>query len=207
MSAFELNKFVGGFLAAALLACVLAILGEFVYPEPVAPGLPMVASKEPMPTTTGEATATVITNSLAMRLAAADPVNGELQAKKCAVCHTFSLGKNARLGPTLRAVIGREVGTVGGFRYSEAMSKHEGNWTYANLDGFLTSPAKWVPGTKMAFTGLLDESTRADIIVWLRTLSDNPEPLPVDASPSAPETADTLETPETEVQPDDSIEP
>jgi cytochrome c len=35
-----------------------------------------------------------------------------------------------------------------------------------------------VRGTKMAFAGLVKEQDRADVIAYLRTMSDNPAPLP-----------------------------
>ena len=34
------------------------------------------------------------------------------------------------------------------------------------------------PGTKMTFAGLPKEQDRADVIAYLRTLADNPVPLP-----------------------------
>ncbi|MGZ8373253.1 MAG: c-type cytochrome, partial [Rhodoplanes sp.] len=35
-----------------------------------------------------------------------------------------------------------------------------------------------VPGTSMAFAGVSRQSERADLIVYLNSLSDNPAPLP-----------------------------
>jgi len=39
-------------------------------------------------------------------------------------------------------------------------------------------PQAFVRGTKMAFAGLAKEQDRADVIAYLRTMSDNPAPLP-----------------------------
>ena len=52
-----------------------------------------------------------------------------------------------------------------------------GTWTYADLDAFLTAPAKVLPGTKMAFAGIASATDRANLIAHLRTLSTNPMPL------------------------------
>ena len=42
----------------------------------------------------------------------------------------------------------------------------------------LRDPRGWAPGTKMAFAGVKKPADRADVILYLRSLSDNPEPLP-----------------------------
>ena len=51
-------------------------------------------------------------------------------------------------------------------------------WTFENLDHFLTNPKGFIPGTAMAFAGLKKPDERANVIAYLRTLSDNPVPLP-----------------------------
>ena len=115
---------------------------------------------------------------LAMLLAAADPAAGEKDVRKCAVCHNFEQGGAAKLGPPLWGVLGRQIASVDGFRYSDALASKEGAWDYDKLDAFLTDPRKWAPGTKMAFAGVKKPAERADIIAYLRSLADNPEPLP-----------------------------
>ena len=56
-------------------------------------------------------------------------------------------------GPHLNGVVGRPVGSVGGFSYSDAMAAHGGDWTAEELFAFLANPKKDVPGTKMSFAG------------------------------------------------------
>ena len=51
-------------------------------------------------------------------------------------------------------------------------------WDYAMLDAFIANPKAAVPGTSMGYAGLKDADKRADVIVYLRSLSDNPAPLP-----------------------------
>ena len=72
----------------------------------------------------------------------------------------------------------RPVASVPGFAYSDALKKHHGPWTYAEIFQWIEDPAKYAPGTKMTFAGLPDAKQRADVISFLRTLSDHPEPLP-----------------------------
>src|SRR5262249_53305873 len=79
-----------------------------------------------------------------------------------------------------------------GFKYSDAMlMKRDAGWmwTYDNLDTFLTAPKMAIPGTAMGFAGLPKPEDRADIIAYLRTLSDNPLPLPAGWAPAAASSA------------------
>jgi cytochrome c len=69
------------------------------------------------------------------------------------------------------------------------LAKHDEGmtWTFDNLDQFLTSPKAFVPGTAMSFAGLKRPDERANVIAYLRTLSDNPVPLPSAAEAPAAE--------------------
>ena len=86
-------------------------------------------------------------------------------------------GRNT-VGPNLWEVVGRAKAGGGGFRYSSALKRLGGAWTYADLDGFLTKPKAFAPGTKMSLSGLKKASDRADLIAYLRSLSEQPKPLP-----------------------------
>jgi cytochrome c len=59
--------------------------------------------------------------------------------------------------------------------FSDGGKKH---WDYQLISEFITKPKAEVPGTAMGFAGLSKIEERADVIAYLRTLSDNPEPLP-----------------------------
>ena len=112
-------------------------------------------------------------------LAAADTANGEKLAKRCAACHSFDNGGANKIGPNLWNIVGDHQGEGrDGYKFSEAMASLGGAWTYDELDKFLTSPKAHVPGTKMTFPGIKKPEDRADLIAWLRTLSDSPQPLP-----------------------------
>lgn len=116
--------------------------------------------------------------SLGARLAKGDAARGKGVSAKCAICHTFESGGKNKIGPNLYGVVGRDVGSVVDFKYSDAIRAKEGAWTFEQLDCFITKPKECVPGTKMPFPGLPDAAARADLLVFLRTLSDNPVPLP-----------------------------
>src|SRR5262249_3702816 len=116
---------------------------------------------------------------IAVLLASASVEKGQSTAKQCQACHTFEKGGPNRVGPNLYGIVGDERGHGrNGFNFSAAMKAKGGKWTYDDLNKFLASPKEFVPGTAMTFAGLSRDTQRADVIAYLRTLSDNPEPLP-----------------------------
>lgn len=102
-------------------------------------------------------------------LASADPAKGEKVFGKCKACHKLEPGANAT-GPTLYGVVGRDIASVEGFNYSNALLGLEGEWTPEALNGFLENPKKYAPGTTMGFAGLKKIEDRANIVAYLQTV-------------------------------------
>lgn len=128
-------------------------------------------------------------------LAGADIGAGERVARRCASCHTFEEGGADGTGPHLWGVLGRDVAAVSGFNYSQAMQEYaEGGteWGFENLYNYLENPRGYVPGTAMSFAGLRDQADRANLIAYMRTLSNDPLeiPEPREAEPAAAEAED-----------------
>ena len=117
-------------------------------------------------------------------LAKADPADGQkaFLAAGCVACHSFNDGGKNGLGPNLYGVVGRKIASHEGYTYSAALSGKTGEWTYEQINTWITKPAAFAPGTKMTYAGLGDAKKRADIIAWLRTLSASPMALPVVAA-------------------------
>ena len=104
-----------------------------------------------------------------------DPEAGEKVFKKCQACHAADEAKN-KVGPHLMGVIGRQAGTVEGFKYSDAMIEAgEGGlvWDVASLSEYLVKPRDKVKGTKMAFAGLKKEDDIANVIAYLNEHDDD----------------------------------
>ena len=102
-------------------------------------------------------------------LASADVGAGEKVFAKCKSCHHVD-GSNAT-GPHLNGVVDRAKASVTDFAYSEALLAMAGDsWTPENMNGFLTSPKAYAPGTKMSFAGLAKVEDRANVIAYLATL-------------------------------------
>lgn len=105
-------------------------------------------------------------------LASADLANGESVWRQCRACHVHDAEQN-RGGPHLVNIIGREVGTVDGWRYSRALSEHGGVWTVDSLLAWLENPDSYIPGNQMAFRGLRNEQDRIDVLGFLNDSSAN----------------------------------
>jgi cytochrome c len=116
----------------------------------------------------------------------ADATKGEQVFKKCAACHNAEKGGANALGPNLWGVLGKPHGHVAGFAYSDALKGKPGNWDFASLSEWLANPKKYAPGTKMTFAGLSNPQDRADVIAYLNSKSDAPQPLPAAPAAAAP---------------------
>ncbi|MCW2383288.1 MULTISPECIES: c-type cytochrome [unclassified Sphingobium] len=125
--------------------------------------------------------------SLNTLLASADVAAGEKVFAKCVACHTVNQGGANGIGPNLWAIVGDPIGHGrGGFAFSDALKKVGGNWTFEQLDHWLTSPRSFANGTKMSFAGLSKPEDRANLIAYLNTQGSN-LPLPAaDAPAEAP---------------------
>lgn len=111
---------------------------------------------------------------------------GKRGAGLCAACHTFNEGGPNGTGPNLWNVVGRPVASVSGFNYSNALTNFGGEWTYERLDAYLKNSQALVPGTSMVQRIGRDEK-RADLLVYLGSLSDNTVPYPAPLQAAADE--------------------
>ena len=179
MDSFEINKIVAAVLMVALLVIGIGKLSDVIFhvEKPETPGysIKIESSTSVSTTSLSEDEKGVDIGAL---MAMGDIAHGEKVFKKCAACHSIVKGGKNKIGPALYNVVGRQVGGVGDYKYSKALSEYKKNWTFEELNGFLLKPSKWIKGTKMAYAGLRKESDRASVIKYLNENSDNPIPLP-----------------------------
>jgi cytochrome c len=176
-SSLETNKALAALLTAGIIASGSGVISRIIY-HPSMPEENAYHIEVPEGEAAGGETAEAEATPLPVLLAAASPEAGETEVKKCAACHNFEEGGAAKIGPPLWGVVGRDIASVQGFAYSDALLEHDGQWSFDNLSHFLANPKGWAPGTKMAFAGIKDQEDRADVLVYLRTLAESPAPLP-----------------------------
>jgi len=120
-------------------------------------------------------------SEIGMLLAGGDATKGVRVARSCAACHNFEQGQGNKAGPVLYDIIGSQIGANATYNYSDtlvAMGEAGDVWSFENLNGFLINPREYAPGTKMAYRGMSKEEDRANLLAYLRTLSENPVDLP-----------------------------
>ena len=175
------NMGVGAFLGTVFVLMSVSIASEGVFHSeaPEKEGFAIIAEEAPAAGGAEEPAAIPIAELLAQHN---DVGAGETAFKKCASCHTTETGGANKVGPNLWNIVNRPIASHEGFSYSAGMTtfseNHTVNWDYDHLNYFLEAPKKHVPGTAMGFVGLKKNDERANLIAYLRTLSDNPAPLP-----------------------------
>lgn len=100
-----------------------------------------------------------------------DPARGERVFNRCKACHVLEPG-GRKVGPSLYGVIGRQAGTLEGFRYSPAMANADFVWTEEKIKEYLENPRKFIPGNRMAFPGLRSEQQRDDVVAYLKQAAE-----------------------------------
>ncbi len=178
--------------AAVLLAGIAFVGSGLIGGALVRPKvLHETAIKIDMPEGAGAAVASAPDEPLPTLLASADVGRGEagVKGQGCVACHSFNEGGKAGVGPNLYGVVGAPHGHAEGFAYSAALKAKEGPWTLDELSDWLKKPSAYAPGTKMSYAGLSDAKKRADIILYLRSLSGHPVELPAATASATPVSA------------------
>lgn len=122
------------------------------------------------------ASATLV--ALAMPALAQDAAKGEKEFNKCKACHMIAsdsetIVKGGKIGPNLHGVIGRTMGGVEDFKYSDGLeAKAEAGevWTEENLAEYVTDPNEFL-GSRSKMTFKLRKGSE-DVAAYLATFSE-----------------------------------
>lgn len=188
MDSFEWTKVAGAVLMTGLCAMVASMVGNALVPpkHEVKDGAETTGPAKTGPATKAPEKAAP-KKALANLLAEATVEQGQKVSKKCTACHTFAKGGPNRVGPNLWNILGRDIASVAGFAYSSGLKEKQGKWDYETVARFIGNPKGFAKGTKMTYS-LRKPEQQAQILLYLRSLSDSPMPLP-----KAPEKAEPKE--------------
>lgn len=101
-----------------------------------------------------------------------DAARGEKVFSRCSTCHSIDAPRT-RMGPHLMGVVGRPMAGVADYgHYSQSLKDAGASgrvWTEEELQKFIASPKKAIPGNAMRFFGLWSETDIVDLIAYLKT--------------------------------------
>ena len=97
----------------------------------------------------------------------ADYARGRRTFKLCQSCHTLGEGGPNLVGPNLHGLFGRDIGSLEGFEYSNAVADAGFAWTPEKLDEWLAGPNTFLPGNRMAFSGVRKPQDRLAVIAYI----------------------------------------
>src|SRR6188508_845268 len=99
---------------------------------------------------------------------AQDLAAGEQSFKKCLPCHAVGDGAANKVGPQLNGLDGRTAGTAANYSYSDANKNSGMVWNEASFKEYIVSPMAKIPGTKMAFPGIKNETEVGNLWAYLK---------------------------------------
>ncbi len=124
MNSHQVNMYVGTIIGSLLFFLLLGFFSELIFVgrgHPEHEALAFAIEIEAEEAVESEEPAV----DVAALIAAADLARGEKLFGKCKACHKLADGAKA-VGPHLWGVVGRPIGAVTGFKYSDGIANHGG---------------------------------------------------------------------------------
>ena len=102
----------------------------------------------------------------------ADFARAKVVWRQCSSCHTLAPDADHLVGPNLYGLFERKVGAADGFNSSNALQEADFDWTPEQLNEWLTSPRKFLPGNRMSFAGVRKPQDRNNVIAYILAKSE-----------------------------------
>ena len=175
MNSFEISKIITAIVVTILIVFGIGKISDIIFDKDVKN---VIAYKVEAPEGLAVQASAETSVDISALLALGDIAHGEKIFKKCKACHSIKQGGGNKIGPKLWNVMFRPVGSITDYKYSKALSTYGKEWSWEEMNGFLTKPSKWIKGNKMGFAGLKKDEDRASVILYLNQNSDSPKTLP-----------------------------
>ena len=98
---------------------------------------------------------------------AQDAAAGKTSFNKCLACHAIGEGAKNKVGPQLNGLDGRKSGTAPDYNYSDANKNSGITWNEAAFKEYIKDPKARIPGTKMVFVGIKNETEINDLWAYM----------------------------------------
>ena len=174
---FKMNKIIVSILLVLLLVVAINKVADVIFyvqkPEKSAYQVANLADTSSVKKTSASVSDPETENIMKL-LASVNASDGEKVFKKCAACHSIAKSGGNKIGPNLWNILGRQAGSVSGYKYSKAMAGYGKLWSVEEMNNFLIKPKEWIKGTKMSFAGLKKGEERASVILYMNENTDNP---------------------------------
>lgn len=171
----DFNKLFAGILAAGTLFLGSLIVSETIFAPDILENPSYVIDTSAVaggetPVVKDNKPAFLTGDAFEELIAVADIAKGEKIIKKCTACHSFNEGGGNKVGPALWGVYNKNIASVDGYSYSDALASLDGAWDTENLNAWLYKPKTFAKGNKMSFAGIKKDADRAALIAYLKTL-------------------------------------
>ena len=107
---------------------------------------------------------------------AQDATAGKTSFNKCLACHAIGEGAKNKVGPELNGIDGRHSGTAADYNYSDANKNSGITWDKDQFLEYIKDPKAKIPGTKMTFAGIKNETEANNLWAYLASFDKDGKP-------------------------------
>jgi cytochrome c len=107
---------------------------------------------------------------------AQDAAAGKTSFNKCLPCHSIGEGAKNKVGPELNGIDGRHSGTAPDYNYSDANKNSGITWNKDQFLDYIKDPKAKIPGTKMTFAGIKNETEANNLWTYLSSFDPDGKP-------------------------------
>jgi cytochrome c len=118
----------------------------------------------------------IASSSLASAALAQDAAAGKTSFNKCLPCHSIGEGAKNKVGPELNGLDGRKSGTAPDYNYSDANKNSGITWGEAVFKEYIKDPKAKIPGTKMTFAGIKNETEINNLWAYVSSFGADGKP-------------------------------